>query len=193
MFRRVSTLVPSASRAFGVVAPSRVALKKYDIFFYEVDANTAPWIEKLKKCKYYDDAGDVIVEMNLANCPPDLDTYNALVHTIASATSKQAEPIPGENKFAAIMDVVEEMHHRNGIKPDGTTWNAALKATVDEGNWRTASLVLSVMKERGHTPDGQLATQAAALESKAVSSGRVHPAHVMKSESNILDMNIEGA
>lgn len=190
MFRRVSSLVPSATRAFG---SSRVCLKKYDIFFYEVDENTAPWIEKLKKQKYYDDAGDVIVEMNLANCPPDLDTYNALVHHIASAPSKQAQPVPGENKFAAIMDVIEEMHHRNGIKPDGTTFNAALKATVEEGNWRTANLVIAVMKEKGFSPDGQLASAAAALESKAVSSGRVHPAHVMKSESNILEMNIEGA
>jgi len=38
--------------------------------------STGPFIEKIQKAKYYDDAGEVIVEMNLDNTPPDLQTYN---------------------------------------------------------------------------------------------------------------------
>ena len=33
--------------------------------------------------------------MNLANCPPDLTTYNALLERICNAKSKQSTPIPG--------------------------------------------------------------------------------------------------
>ncbi|KAL7703252.1 Ribonucleoprotein p18 mitochondrial precursor [Lotmaria passim] len=86
--------------------------KKYDLFGYEVDTNTAPWIEKVKKCKYYDDAGEVLVTMNVKNCPPDLETYNATLQKIFEAPSKSDKPVENESKFCAMMDLMEEMQHR---------------------------------------------------------------------------------
>lgn len=108
----------AAVRYVGEGAPQSSGGKKYDLFGYEVDTNTGPWIEKIKSCKYYDEAGEVLVNMNVMNCPPDLETYNATLQKIFEAPSKQEQPVENESKFCAMMDLLEEMSHRNKIKPN---------------------------------------------------------------------------
>ncbi|CUG92208.1 ribonucleoprotein mitochondrial precursor, putative, partial [Bodo saltans] len=85
---------------------SGAASAKTDLFGYEVDTNTAPWIEKIKNVKYYDEAGEVLVDMNVKNCPPDLATYNATLQKIFEAGSKQSTPVDNESKFCAMMDLL---------------------------------------------------------------------------------------
>lgn len=108
----------AAVRYVGEGASQSSGGKKYDLFGYEVDTNTGPWIEKIKNCKYYDEAGEVLVNMNVKNCPPDLETYNATLQKIFEASSKQEQPVENESKFCAMMDLLEEMSHRNKIKPN---------------------------------------------------------------------------
>ena len=72
----------TATAAVGAMGARFQATKKYDLFGYEVSTETAPWIEKIKKVKTYDEAGELLVQMNVKNCPPDLQTYNATLQAI---------------------------------------------------------------------------------------------------------------
>ncbi|EPY43139.1 ribonucleoprotein P18, mitochondrial precursor [Angomonas deanei] len=140
--RRVS------SQMIAVAAAARFqsGAKKYDLFGYEVDTNTAPWIEKIKSCKHYDDAGEVLVSMNVKNCPPDLETYNATLQRIFEASSKADKPVENESKFCAMMDLLEEMQHRNKVKPNEESWTWVLKECVKSGQFRLGYCIAKLME-----------------------------------------------
>eukprot|EP01001_Neometanema_parovale_P011783 NODE_8040_length_727_cov_29.145695_g7788_i0.p1 GENE.NODE_8040_length_727_cov_29.145695_g7788_i0~~NODE_8040_length_727_cov_29.145695_g7788_i0.p1 ORF type:complete len:192 (-),score=65.56 NODE_8040_length_727_cov_29.145695_g7788_i0:89-664(-) len=150
--------------------------KRYDLFGYEVSTATGPFIAKIAKCQYYDDAGEVIVEMNLANCPPDLATYNALLARILECKSKQAEPVTGESKVCAMMDILEEMDHRYSIKPNAESWSYVVKALVAEGDFRLGWLAIAAMKAEGFEAPADLVSANQAQADKAKASGSDFPA-----------------
>lgn len=173
-------MVASAGGALCTCRRSVQAGRKYDLFGYEVETNTAPWIEKILKAKYYDEAGDTLVEMNLHNCPPDLDAYNATLKKIFECPSKGAEPMENESKFCAMMDLLEEMNHRNKIKPNEESWLWVMNECVASGNYRMGFVIERVLKEQfsGCPPD--LVAQNDANGKKAVETGKEHPVHLAK-------------
>jgi len=163
---------------------------KYDLFGYEVDTNTAPWIAKIKAVKHYDDAGEVLVEMNVKNCPPDLATYNATLEKIFTASSKTGEAIPNESKFCAMMDMLEEMKHRNKVSPNEESWSWIMKECVASKNFRIGRVIERVMqKECGSCP-ADLVNANEANASAAAADGKEHPSHLSK-QLGLFDVEIQ--
>lgn len=175
MMRRCAASVTLAS-----MSACRFQSKRYDLFGYEVDTNTAPWIEKIKACKYYDDAGEVLVDMNVKNCPPDLTTYNATLAKIHTAPSKSAEPVENESKFCAMMDLMEEMWHRNKIKPNEESWNWVMKECVASGNFRLGYAIERVLREEFKNAPADLVSANEANAQKAKADGKEFPGHLSK-------------
>jgi hypothetical protein len=159
---------------------SSAVSKRYDLFGYEVKTATGPFIEKIQKAKYYDDAGEVIVEMNLDNTPPDLQTYNALLEKILTCPSKSATPVKGECKFTAMMDILEEMDARSQIKPNATSWGYVLQELVNTGEFRLGWVAINGMKALGYTPDPKLVEANEANAAKAKAAGTDFPAILKK-------------
>jgi len=153
--RNSRQLAGAALRWSGAQAQGSGKVRR-DLFGYEQSSETGPYIEKIKQTKFYDDAGDIIVEMNLKNCPPDLVTYNTLIQKIFEAPSKRSEPMEGESKFAAMMDVMEEMAHRYRTKPSVDTWTPVLKELERTGQWRLGLLACLGMEHDGVTPPAEL-------------------------------------
>eukprot|EP00754_Rhynchopus_humris_P038689 Rhum_TRINITY_DN21303_c0_g1::Rhum_TRINITY_DN21303_c0_g1_i1::g.173708::m.173708 len=77
-----------------------------------------------------------MVEMNRANCPPDLSTYKEVLRAILWCLTKFEKPMEGENKFCAMMDALEEMEHRSGIKADLDCWKLVLEEAIKSGDFR---------------------------------------------------------
>jgi hypothetical protein len=184
----VLPMAAAAMRFHGAAAPSAGG-KKYDLFGYEVDMNTKPWIEKIGKVKYYDEAGELLVEMNVKNCPPDLATYNATLEKIYTAPSKQAEKVDNESKFCAMMDLLEEMSHRNKVKPDQTSWTWVMKECVSSKNFRIGRVIERVMqKECGGCP-AELTQANEANATAMANEGKEHPSHLSK-QHGLFDIDI---
>ena len=156
------------------------ATKKYDLFGYEVDTNTGPWIEKIKGCKTYDEAGELLVEMNVKNCPPDLATYNATLEKIFTAKSKTTEPVDNESKFCAMMDLMEEMNHRNKVKPNEESWTWVMKECVASKNFRIGRVIERVMKTQCGNCPSDLVQANEANATAASNDGKEHPSHLSK-------------
>ena len=179
--RRISaSLCASAAARFHGAAPASVGGKKYDLFGYEVDVNTAAWIAKIKAVKTYDEAGEVLVEMNVKNCPPDLATYNATLEKIFTAASKTTEAVPNESKFCAMMDLLEEMSHRNKVKPDETSWSWVMKECVASKNFRVGRVIERVMKKECGNCPADLVAANEANATAAAAEGKEHPSHLSK-------------
>ena len=166
--------------------------KRYDLFGYEVSTLTGPFIEQIKKSQFYDDAGEVIVKMNLANCPPDLQTYNAVLERILNCKSKRAQPVKGENKFAAMMDVMEEMDARSGIKPNAESWGYVLKELVQSGDFRLGWICIAGMKSLGISAEQSLVDANEANAAKAKSAGTDFPAYLKKAAPESFDTKAWG-
>jgi hypothetical protein len=164
-----------ARRCYSHAVKANTGGKKYDLFGYEVSAETAPYIEQIKKTEFYDEAGEVIVEMNLANCPPDLATYNALLERILNCKSKRREPVSGENKFCAMMDIMEEMDHRYNIKPNAESWTYLLKELVLCGDFRLGWICIAGMKSMKIEPPADLVSGNEANFEKARANGSDFP------------------
>eukprot|EP01084_Bolivina_argentea_P000331 633_1 len=184
MFRRVSTVACTTG-----VAARFQATKQYDLFGYEVDTNCAPWMKKIQEVKYYDQAGELLVEMNVANCPPNLETYNCTLSKIHSAESKAAKPIPNENKFCAMMDLLEEMDHRNKIKPNAESWTWVLKECIASGSYRLGYVIVDAMKPLGGAPADLVAANEANAQ-KAAAAGQEHPAGLSK-QVGVFDLVVD--
>merc|ERR1740130_1776154 len=138
MMRRVATVI--ASRATAGAARHAAAPadgKRYDLFGYEMSSNVGPWNEKISSVKFWNDAGELMVDMNRQNCPPDLSTYKAVLRAILSCPTKYAEgPTSGESKFCAMLDALEEMDHRNGIPVDEECCKIVMEECVASGDFR---------------------------------------------------------
>jgi coenzyme F420-reducing hydrogenase gamma subunit len=172
-------------------APASSSGKKTDLFGYAVDTNTAPWIEKIKAVKVYDAAGEIIVDMNLANCPPDLATYNMTLRKIFECETKSTEPGVNESKFCAMMDLMEEMRYRGGIKPNEESWSWVMKECVKSGAFRLGYVIERVMKaECGQCP-AELAQANEANAAKAKADGKEHPGHLAKQTGVFESMKAE--
>lgn len=184
MMRRCTRMVVPA-----VAARMSSTGAKYDLFGYEVDTNTAPWIQKIKAVKTYDDAGEILVEMNVKNCPPDLATYNATLEAIYNAKSKATEPIDNESKFCAMMDLLEEMSHRNKIKPDATSWTWVMKECVAAKNFHVGRVIVRVMEAECGSAPSDLVQANEANASAAAAEGKEHPSHLSK-QHGLFDIEI---
>ena len=160
---------------------------KTDLFKYPVKEDTSAWIKKIGEAKYYDEGGEIMVEMNVDNCPPDLATYNAVLQKILTADAKNANATEGDNKFCAMMDLIEEMDHRNGIKPNQESWNAVLSETIQSGSFRLGYAVIEGMKSAGFTAPADLVGATEAAEAKAVAAGQEFPAHLSKAAESLFD------
>ena len=186
--RRVATNV-FARAACGASAVRYAG--KYDLFGYEVDTNTKPWIDKIKGCKFYDDAGELLVDMNVKNCPPDLATYNATLQTIYQTPSKLASgKYEGESKFCAMMDLLEEMSHRNKIKPDAESWSWVMKECIASGNFRVGYVIADVMNAEAGGCPADLASANEANAQKAIAAGKEHPGHLSQQVA-MFDLDIK--
>eukprot|EP01084_Bolivina_argentea_P000332 634_1 len=164
--------------------------KRYDLFGYEVDTNTAPWIAKIKAVKTYDEAGEVLVDMNVKNCPPDLTTYNATLECIHTSPSKSTEPVDNESKFCAMMDLLEEMDHRNKIKPDVESWKWVMKECAASGSFRLGYAVERVMQQNFGGAPADLAAANENNAAKAKADDKEHPAHLTK-QFGLFDIEIK--
>lgn len=184
--RRVSSQMVSAMTALRFSSSA----KKYDLFGYEVDTNTAPWIEKIKVCKFYDDAGEVLVSMNVKNCPPDLATYNATLQKIFESPSKQAQVVENESKACAMLDLIEEMNHRNRIKPNEESWMWVMKECVASKNFRLGFCIEKVMEVEGKGAPAELSKANAANAEAAKAEGKDHPS-ALKKQVGLFDIKIE--
>jgi len=169
---------------FHGAAPAAGGRKK-DLFGYDVDTNVAPWIEKIKACKYYDDAGEVLVEMNVNNCPPDITTYNATLQKIFESPSKASTPVDNESKFCAMMDLLEEMEHRNRIKPNDVSWSWVMKELIKSKNFRIGYVIQAMWSCPKDLID---ANEANAQQAKA--EGKEHPGHLSK-QVGLFDVKIQ--
>ena len=180
--RRVCTqsLTAFAASRFQHGAPAAVGGKKVDLFGYEVDTNTAPWIEKIKACKVYDEAGEVLVDMNVKNCPPDIATYNATLQKIFEAGSKQTTPVDNESKFCAMMDLLEEMSHRNHVKPNEESWTWVMREAVKSKNFRIGYVIQRVMEKECKSCPADLVAGNDANAAKAKADGNEHPGFLSK-------------
>eukprot|EP00906_Rhabdomonas_costata_P002732 RCo004248 len=193
MFKVARFAVPALGRrCYSHAVKANTGGKKYDLFGYEVSANTAPYIEQIKKAEFYDDAGEVIVEMNLANCPPDLATYNALLERILNCKSKRKDPVAGENKFCAMMDILEEMDHRYNIKPNAESWTYLLKELVATGDFRMGWLCIAGMKSLKIDPPADLVAANEANFEKAKASGNDFPAALRRPPPESFDTKAWG-
>ena len=172
-----------------VVAARFAATAKYDLFGYEVDTNTGPWIQKIKACKTYDEAGEVLVEMNVKNCPPDLATYNATLAKIFDAQGKSTEPIENESKFCAMMDLLEEMSHRNKVKPDQESWTWVMKQCVASKSFHVGRVIERVMKAECGSCPADLVSANEANAQAAINDGKEHPSHLAK-QHGLFDIEI---
>ncbi|CBH11101.1 ribonucleoprotein p18, mitochondrial precursor,putative [Trypanosoma brucei gambiense DAL972] len=188
MMRRVYSPVFCSVAAARFAATS--AAKKYDLFGYEVDTNTAPWIEKIKKCKYYDEAGEVLVNMNVSNCPPDIATYNATLQCIYQSPSKQSTPVDNESKFCAMMDLLEEMQHRNRLKPNEESWTWVMKECVKSGQFRLGYCIQQVMETECKGCPADLVKANEANAQKAKTEGKEHPGHLSQ-QAGLFDVKVE--
>ncbi|KAK7196551.1 ribonucleoprotein p18, mitochondrial precursor [Novymonas esmeraldas] len=186
--RRVSSQVVRTAAA--VRFSSASTAKKHDLFGYEVDTNTAPWIEKVKKCQFYDEAGEVLVSMNVKNCPPDLETYNATLQKIFEAPSKQDKPVDNESKFCAMMDLMEEMQHRNKVKPNEESWKWVMRQCVESGHFRLGYCVAKVMEAEFKGAPADLVSQNEANAAKAKAEGKEHPSTLAQQQS-LFDIKIQ--
>ena len=177
-------LCTPVNKAFSAAALCQVrfsATKKYDLFGYEVDTNTAPWIKKIEAVKNYDDAGEIMVDMNLANCPPDLATYNTVLRKIFECETKAGKPAEeGESKFCAMMDTMEELRYRGNITPNAESWSWVMKECVKSGQFRLGYVIERVMNAEAGGCPSDLASANEANASKAKSEGKEHPGHLAK-------------
>ncbi|ESL06900.1 ribonucleoprotein p18, mitochondrial precursor [Trypanosoma rangeli SC58] len=190
MRHATSQLIRNTSIAAAARFAATSGAKKYDLFGYEVDTNTAPWIEKIKKCKYYDEAGEVLVNMNVSNCPPDIATYNAALQRIYEAPSKQAEPVENESKFCAMLDLMEEMSHRNKMKPNEESWMWVMRECVKSGQFRLGYCIQRVMEAEFKSCPADLVKQNEANAEKAKAEGKEHPGYLSK-QVGLFDVKIE--
>ena len=55
-----------------------------------------------------------------------------------------------------MMDVLEEMDARSGIKPDAESWGYVLKDLVNDGDFRMGHVCIEGMKAVGVTPDAAM-------------------------------------
>jgi len=137
-----------------------------------------------------DEAGEVLVDMNVKNCPPDLATYNATLQKIFESPSKQSTPVDNESKFCAMMDLLEEMSHRNHVKPNEESWTWVLREAVKSKNFRIGYVVQRVMEKECKSAPADLVAENEANAAKAKAEGKEHPGHLSK-QFGLFDIQIQ--
>ena len=139
-----------------------------------------------------------MVDMNRDNCPPDLSTYTEVLRAILRCDSKlEGGVTDGESKFCAMMDVLEEMTHRNNIAPDTECWKIVMEECIANGDFRAGRALAACVA--GYTPKGGEkstipqnlldAIEKKAEEAKA--AGKDFPASLQKQSSGLFDMEIK--
>eukprot|EP01060_Flectonema_neradi_P032422 TRINITY_DN514_c0_g1_i1.p1 TRINITY_DN514_c0_g1~~TRINITY_DN514_c0_g1_i1.p1 ORF type:complete len:190 (+),score=61.18 TRINITY_DN514_c0_g1_i1:75-644(+) len=165
-----------------------------DLFGYEQSTEVGPWNKKISEVKYWNDAGEYMVDMNRDNCPPDLSTYTEVLRAILRCDSKlEGGVTEGESKFCAMMDVLEEMSHRNNIDPDMECWKIVAEECVASGDFRAGRALAACVAEYGDKtgiPQNLIdAIEKKADEAKA--AGKEFPAALQKQSSGLFDMEIK--
>eukprot|EP01062_Namystynia_karyoxenos_P082723 TRINITY_DN937_c0_g1_i3.p1 TRINITY_DN937_c0_g1~~TRINITY_DN937_c0_g1_i3.p1 ORF type:complete len:221 (+),score=113.56 TRINITY_DN937_c0_g1_i3:80-664(+) len=181
----------AAARMYSSPAPADG--KRYDLFGYEMSSDVGPWNDKISKVQYWNDAGEIVVEMNRANCPPDLSTYKAVLRAILNSKSKFPEPMAGENKFCAMMDTLEEMDHRSGISVDQECWMVVMEECVKSGDFRAGRAVAACMKETYGSEPADLVAKNEANADAAKKDGKEFPAALAKEAGGLFEMEIKSS
>ena len=129
------------------------------------------------------------MEMNRANCPPDLTTYKAVLRSILRCPSKyEGGVIDGESKFCAMMDALEEMEHRNtGMDADDECWNTVMEAAIEEKDFRVGRALVACMPSISPALIEANEKVAAAKEAE----GLAFPPHLTKQAENLFDIEIK--
>eukprot|EP01003_Olkasia_polycarbonata_P007148 NODE_805_length_692_cov_337.356143_g735_i0.p2 GENE.NODE_805_length_692_cov_337.356143_g735_i0~~NODE_805_length_692_cov_337.356143_g735_i0.p2 ORF type:complete len:188 (-),score=38.97 NODE_805_length_692_cov_337.356143_g735_i0:72-635(-) len=148
--------------------------QKQDLFGYPLHSDTSTFRADIAKAKYYDEAGEIIVKLTMSKTAMDLETYNAVLERIHNCPSKCAQPVPGEDKFCAMMDTIEDMG-RNGIKADLQSWTYVLQQLVNDGEFRLGWCAIATMKAEGLTPPDSLVSANDANAAKAKAAGQEFP------------------
>jgi len=191
--RRVATVIASRATAGAVRhAAAPADGKRYDLFGYEMSSDVGPWNEKISKVQFWNDAGELCVEMNRQNCPPDLSTYKAVLRAILNSKSKYAEgPTSGESKFCAMMDTLEEMDHRSGIPVDEECWKIVMEECVASGDFRAGRAVAACMADKYGSEPADLVAKNEANAAAAAKEGREFPAALAKEAGGLFEMEIK--
>ncbi|KAJ9463001.1 Protein P18 [Diplonema papillatum] len=164
--------------------------KRRDLFGYEQSSEVGPWNDKISKVKTWNEAGELLVEMNRANCPPDLTSYKAVLQAILRSPSKyEGGKQAGESKFCAMMDVLEEMEHRNNTKTDIECWDLVLQGAIQENEFRAGRALVACVE--GASP--KLAEEIEKLAAKAKADGQEFPPALLKQSENLFDIEIKAA
>eukprot|EP01064_Diplonema_japonicum_P028120 TRINITY_DN424_c0_g3_i1.p1 TRINITY_DN424_c0_g3~~TRINITY_DN424_c0_g3_i1.p1 ORF type:complete len:185 (+),score=67.26 TRINITY_DN424_c0_g3_i1:49-603(+) len=158
-----------------------------DLFGYEQSSEVGPWNDKISKVSHWNEAGELLVEMNRANCPPDLTSFKAVLATILRCPSKYEGGVTdGESKFCAMMDALEEMQHRNDIKADSECWDFVVQAALASGDFR-AALALVACAEVSQ----KYADEAEKMAAAAAKDGKEFPAALQKQAESLFDIEIK--
>ena len=139
--------------------------------------------------KVWNDAGELLVEMNRANCPPDQSTIKEVLKAILACPSKyDGGKIEGESKFCAMMDLLEEMEHRNrGVKADDECWNFVMQAAIEEGDFRVGRALAACVP----TVSPALIEANEKVAQAAIAAGNEFPAALTKQAENLFDIEIK--
>lgn len=160
-----------------------------DLFGYEQSSEVGPWNTKISQVPHWNEAGEIMVEMNQANCPPDLSTYKEVLRTILRCPSKyEGGVIEGESKFCAMMDALEEMEHRNKIKTDNECWASVMEAAIEAGDFRAGRALVACIP--GVIPQSLIdANEKVAAAAEA--NGTAFPAELSKQPESLFDIEIK--
>lgn len=160
-----------------------------DLFGYEQSSEVGPWNDKISKVPFWNDAGELMVEMNQANCPPDLSTYKEVLKTILRCPSKyEGGVIEGESKFCAMMDALEEMEHRGKTKADADCWNSVMEAAIEEKDFRAGRALVACLPG---TINQALIDANEKIAAQAEAAGTAFPAELTKQPESLFDIDIK--
>jgi len=160
-----------------------------DLFGYEQSSEVGPWNTKISQVPFWNEAGEIMVEMNQANCPPDLSTYKEVLKTILRCPSKyDGGLIEGESKFCAMMDALEEMEHRNKIKTDADCWVAVMEAAIEAKDFRAGRALAACIP--GVLPQNLIDANEK-IASAAEANGTAFPAELAKQPESLFDIEIK--
>ncbi|KAJ9454971.1 Protein P18 [Diplonema papillatum] len=164
--------------------------KRRDLFGYEQSSEVGPWNDKISKVKTWNEAGELLVEMNRANCPPDLSSYKEVLKAILRCSSKyDGGRQAGESKFCAMMDVLEEMEHRNNTKTDLPCWDLVMEGAIQEQEFRAGRALIACVEGISQ----KLVDENEKVAAKLKSEGQEFPPALLKQSENLFDIEIKAA
>ncbi|RNF00043.1 ribonucleoprotein p18, mitochondrial precursor, partial [Trypanosoma rangeli] len=103
---------------------------------------------------------------------------------------KQAQPVGEREQVLCDADLMEEMSHRNKMKPNEESWTWVMKECVKSGQFRLGYCIQKVMEAEFKSCPADLVKQNDANAEKAKTEGEEHPGHLSK-QVGLFDVKIE--